>query len=135
MISLASRKNLCINEKARNAPGGDAGLNERCRELRTAPASSEKRCKFYPKIEEQTKLLEFRDHALASIRNVEDLEELGKNLNVCPYYGSRRAIKQSEVGCKICMFQYLTELDMHPPVQSSPIKTRERIHGYIFKRS
>ncbi|TIC06905.1 DNA repair helicase [Wallemia mellicola] len=97
VISLASRKNLCINEKARNAPGGDASLNERCRELRTAPASSEKRCKFYPKIEEQTKLLEFRDHALASIRNVEDLEELGKNLNVCPYYGSRRAIKQSEI--------------------------------------
>lgn len=98
MISLASRKNLCINKKARDAPGGDAGLNERCRELRTAPASSEKRCEFYPKIDEQGKLLEFRDHALASIRNVEDLEELGKSLNVCPYYGSRRAIKHSEVG-------------------------------------
>ncbi|TIB65683.1 hypothetical protein E3P78_00503 [Wallemia ichthyophaga] len=97
VISLASRKNLCINSKARNAPGGDAGLNERCRELRTAPASSEKRCEFYPKIDEQGRLLEFRDHALSSIRNLEDLEELGKTLHVCPYYGSRRAIKQSEI--------------------------------------
>ena len=95
MIPLGSRKNLCINEKARSTSGGDSGLNEKCRELRTASKGA--RCEYYPTMEEQGRLLEFRDYALSTIRNIEDLEDLGKKLHVCPYYGSRRSIKQAEI--------------------------------------
>lgn len=40
---------------------------------------------------------DFRDHALAGIRDIEDLASLGKKMGVCPYYSSRAAIKPSEV--------------------------------------
>ena len=42
-------------------------------------------------------MFEFRDHALAGIRDIEDLAKLGKKMGVCPYYASRAAIKPSEV--------------------------------------
>jgi chromosome transmission fidelity protein 1 len=40
---------------------------------------------------------DIRDHILATPRDIEDLAQLGRELKTCPYYGSRRAIKQAEV--------------------------------------
>jgi len=42
-------------------------------------------------------MLDIRDRILATPRDIEDLAQLGKELKICPYYGSRRAIKQAEV--------------------------------------
>ena len=40
---------------------------------------------------------DFRDHALATIRDIEDMGALGKQIGICPYYASRSAIKPSEI--------------------------------------
>jgi chromosome transmission fidelity protein 1 len=40
---------------------------------------------------------EFRDAALATIPDIEDLHRIGKDLQVCPYYASRTAIPAAEI--------------------------------------
>ncbi|KAI8352753.1 helicase C-terminal domain-containing protein [Mortierella sp. GBAus27b] len=43
------------------------------------------------------KLLEFRDHTLARVRDIEELAELGSELETCPYYGSRQAVRHCQL--------------------------------------
>ena len=50
-----------------------------------------------PKDELLEQTNEFRDTALASIPDIEDLHQLGKTLNVCPYYASRAALPGAEI--------------------------------------
>lgn len=108
VVPLGSRKNLCINEELRRR-GGD--LDEGCRELMSGKhfdlcvcevlklslEKGKKRCPHLPPPEEETRMLDLRDHILAIPRDIEDLLELGKELGTCPYYGSRRAIPQAQV--------------------------------------
>lgn len=44
-----------------------------------------------------TQTHEFRDAALASLPDIEDLHQLGKSLSVCPYYASRTALPGAEI--------------------------------------
>lgn len=39
----------------------------------------------------------FRDHSLATIRDIEDLGALGKQIGICPYYAARSAIRPAEI--------------------------------------
>lgn len=55
------------------------------------------RCPFLPPPEEDIQMQDMRDQILATPRDIEDLAQLGRDVKVCPYYGSRRAIKQAEV--------------------------------------
>ena len=48
-------------------------------------------------MDEPDRLDTFRDNALSQIHSIEDLEELGRDMKTCPYYGSRRAIKQAQL--------------------------------------
>lgn len=98
-LTLGSRKNLCINTKVKRL-GNATAINERCLELQQA-SSSESRCSFMPTKDNELLLNEFRDHALAKIRDIEDLGNLGKKLGICPYYASRPATKFCEVGALI----------------------------------
>lgn len=50
-----------------------------------------------PPLDEPERLTTFSDHALSELHNIEDLEELGRSLKICPYYGSRRAIKHAHL--------------------------------------
>ena len=50
-----------------------------------------------PNKENEALVNEFRDHALAKIRDIEDLGALGKRIGICPYYASRPATKHCEV--------------------------------------
>ena len=59
--------------------------------------SKEHKCCFLPTKDNEPLVNDFRDHALAQIRDIEDLGKLGKKLGVCPYYASRATIKPSEV--------------------------------------
>ncbi|KAG0256848.1 DEAD H (Asp-Glu-Ala-Asp His) box helicase 11 [Mortierella polycephala] len=43
------------------------------------------------------KLLEFRDHTLARVRDIEELAELGTELETCPYYGSRQTVRHCQL--------------------------------------
>lgn len=94
-LTLGSRKNLCINPKVSRL-GNATAINERCLELQQS-TSTEGRCFAMPTKDNEALLNDFRDHALAKIRDIEDLGVLGKKLGVCPYYASRPAIKFCEV--------------------------------------
>ncbi|KAG9947580.1 ATP-dependent RNA helicase CHL1, partial [Aureobasidium melanogenum] len=95
-LSLGSRKSLCINAKVSNLKSMTA-VNERCLELQDAKTPKDKKCPFVPNKENEGSVLDFQHHALAKIRDIEDLGALGKKLGVCPYYATRPAVKPSEI--------------------------------------
>ncbi|KAG8738501.1 ATP-dependent DNA helicase chl1 [Ceratobasidium sp. 414] len=93
-VPLGSRKNLCINDGVRKGKYG-TDIDEACRSLATEKEG--KRCPHLPPVGEEAKMLDMRDHILATPKDIEDLEALGRQTSTCPYYGSRRAIKQAEL--------------------------------------
>ncbi|KAF1963263.1 DNA repair helicase [Byssothecium circinans] len=95
-LTLGSRKNLCINPKVSRL-GNATAINERCLELQQPGTSSDCKCPFMPNNENRPVVNDFRDHALAKIRDIEDLGSLGKKLAICPYYASRPATKYCEL--------------------------------------
>ncbi|CEP13877.1 hypothetical protein [Parasitella parasitica] len=94
-ISLASRKNLCINPDV-NKLGNVNKVNEACLDLQKK-GSKKGPCKFLPAWDNAAKWNEFRDHALAKVRDIEDLVTVGETLSTCPYYGSRNAVKSARL--------------------------------------
>ncbi|KAF2269112.1 DNA repair helicase [Lojkania enalia] len=95
-IALSSRKNLCINPKVSKL-GNTTAINERCLELQQPGISTDCKCPFMPSKESEALVNDFRDHALAKIRDIEDLGQLGAKLGICPYYASRPATKFCEI--------------------------------------
>ncbi|CAL3969756.1 unnamed protein product [Diplocarpon coronariae] len=95
-LTLGSRKNLCINPKVSKL-NSLAAINERCSELQQSSTAKEHKCVFLPNKENQTLVNTFRDHALATIKDIEDMGALGKQIGICPYYASRSAIKPAEI--------------------------------------
>ena len=121
-LTLGSRKNLCINSKV-NRLGNGTAINERCIELQQN-TSSEKRCPHMPTKENEALANEFRDYALAKIRDIEDLGKLGKSLGICPYYASRPAAKYCEVSgrSKLNGFKLMLVADCYLAVSSTAPK-------------
>lgn len=95
-LSLASRKNLCIHPQV-STLGSPVAINERCLELQQQGTPEEQKCSFLPNKNNVDLVNDFRDHALAKIRDIEDLGALGKKIGICPYYATRATIKPSEV--------------------------------------
>ncbi|GAB7360848.1 hypothetical protein MBLNU230_g0834t1 [Neophaeotheca triangularis] len=95
-LSLGSRKNLCINKKVASLKDPTA-INEGCMELQQPKTAKEHKCTFVPNQGNQDAVIGFRDHALASVRDIEDLAELGRDLSICPYYATRPAIGPAEM--------------------------------------
>ncbi|KAI9190100.1 ATP-dependent DNA helicase chl1 [Blastocladiella emersonii ATCC 22665] len=97
VISLASRKNLCINDTVLKASRGSASrINDMCLDLQKQAAGTKgdakaKASKGCPHLEKGMTSA-FRDHALAEVHDIEDLASLGRRLNACPYYGARAAV-------------------------------------------
>ncbi|RSM10774.1 hypothetical protein CEP52_003338 [Fusarium oligoseptatum] len=58
---------------------------------------SGKKCPFVPKEDLLSQTHQFRDSALATLPDIEDLHHLGKSLSVCPYYASRTALPGAEI--------------------------------------
>lgn len=52
-------------------------------------------CPYHQRGKEQR----LADHALARIRDIEDLVSLGTALEACPYYATRRAVRAAQVVC------------------------------------
>jgi chromosome transmission fidelity protein 1 len=96
-ITLGSRKNLCINPKVNKPTSSQTTINERCMELQQTKTPSDKKCPYIPSKDDETLVLDFKDHALASIRDIEDLAGVGKKLGICPYYASRPAVAPAEL--------------------------------------
>jgi chromosome transmission fidelity protein 1 len=95
-LSLGSRKNLCINPKVQ-ALGNSTAINERCLDLQQPGVAAEKKCSFLPSKDDEALMLEFRDHTLATVKDIEDIGKVGQQVGICPYYASRSVIKHSEV--------------------------------------
>ncbi|OAA81954.1 DNA helicase (DNA repair), Rad3 type [Akanthomyces lecanii RCEF 1005] len=94
LLPLSSRQKLCINPSVSRLKSVQA-INDRCAELQQ-PKSGHK-CDFVPREELLAQTHEFRDTALATIPDIEDLHQLGKSLQVCPYYASRTALPGAEI--------------------------------------
>lgn len=95
-LSLGSRKNLCINPRVRALENSTA-INERCLDLHQSGVAADKKCSFLPSKDDDALILQFRDHALATVKDIEDIGKVGKEIGICPYYASRSVIKNSEV--------------------------------------
>lgn len=95
-LSLGSRKNLCINPKVSKLKDATA-INERCMELQQSKTPADHKCPYLPSKDNEELVLDFRDHALAKIRDIEELANVGSKLQICPYYASRPAIGSSEI--------------------------------------
>ena len=93
-LPLSSRQKLCINPAVARL-GSLSAINDRCTELQQS--KSKEKCPFMPGTENLKQTHEFRDAALATIPDIEDLHRIGKDLQVCPYYASRTAIPGAEV--------------------------------------
>ncbi|PWY79334.1 DNA repair helicase [Aspergillus sclerotioniger CBS 115572] len=95
-VTLGSRKNLCINPSVSSLENSTA-VNERCLDLQQPGVAPQHRCPFLPSKEDERHVFQFRDHALATVKDIEDLGKLGKRIGVCPYYASRSVVKHSEI--------------------------------------
>jgi chromosome transmission fidelity protein 1 len=105
-LSLGSRKNLCINDKVRALENSTA-INERCLDLQQSGVAADKKCSYLPSKEDEALVLQFRDHALATVKDIEDIGKVGKEIGICPYYSSRSVIKHSEVGIRDSPSRYI----------------------------
>ncbi|OXG31727.1 chromosome transmission fidelity protein 1 [Cryptococcus neoformans Ze90-1] len=96
LVPLGSRKQLCINEKIRALArkGGDERMNEACLDMQK---SGKARCEFLPAKADEITMLDVRDTILASVKDIEDIVTMGKKSGVCPYYATRKAVKQSQI--------------------------------------
>ncbi|KAI1863558.1 hypothetical protein JX265_008775 [Neoarthrinium moseri] len=93
-VPLSSRQRLCINP-AVSRLGSLAAINDKCADLQQSKSSS--KCQFVPNAENLGPTHQFRDNALATLPDIEDLFDLGRKLSICPYYASRTAIPGAEV--------------------------------------
>ncbi|GAB1205703.1 ATP-dependent DNA helicase chl1 [Aspergillus pseudonomiae] len=95
-LSLGSRKNLCINPRVSSLNNVTA-ISERCLDMQQPGVAAEHKCPFLPSNENEAQVLQFRDHVLATVKDIEDIGKLGKNIGICPYYASRSVTKHSEI--------------------------------------
>jgi chromosome transmission fidelity protein 1 len=72
-----------------------AAINDKCSELQQA--KSGRKCQFVPNVDNLSQTHQFRDAALATVPDIEDLFALGRKLSICPYYASRTAIPGAEI--------------------------------------
>lgn len=98
LIPLGSRQQLCINDAVRaKAAGSNEALTDLCLDLQKKGPEGRCKCLPAPGNGGSGKLEEFRDRALASVHDIEDIEDLGRRMGTCPYYGTRKAVRQAEL--------------------------------------
>lgn len=93
-VPLSSRQRLCINPTVSRL-GSLSAINDRCAELQQEKGNA--RCSFLPSADNASQTHQFRDTALATLPDIEDLYKLGKSFQVCPYYASRSAVPVAEI--------------------------------------
>lgn len=93
-VPLSSRQKLCIHPTVSRLKSL-AAINDRCAELQQG--KGEKKCSFMPNQENATQTRQFRDNVMATLPDIEDMHQIGKEMQICPYYASRTAIPGAEV--------------------------------------
>lgn len=94
-ISLSSRKQLCIHPTI-SKYNSVQKMNDACLDLQKPKSKSKSEgacnCEYMVNTKDvrgRVRYREFRNAAIAKIRDIEDLAELGKQKRVCPYYATR----------------------------------------------
>lgn len=125
-ISIGSRRSLCIHQDVSRLTS-DAAMNERCIEMQKtssstkssiakAPTSStsrkssapadERRCRFHNVKREGL----LADLALNKVRDIEEVVSMGRTIEACPYYASRKAVAYSQV--VLAPYNFLLQAEM-----------------------
>ncbi|KAI7873826.1 DNA repair helicase [Lichtheimia hyalospora FSU 10163] len=94
-ISLGSRKNMCIHKDIQKLKSVQR-INDACLELQKKTTDKARCPHLLPKTD-KFHWDEFRDHALAQVRDIEDLVKMGEQMGTCPYYGSRHSLRPAEL--------------------------------------
>lgn len=95
-LPMGSRKQLCINEKV-NCLKDSQQINEKCLDLQKKGDDS---CPFVPNLNRQQDfelVEEFRDTSFSKVYDIEDLNSIGSNLKICPYYSTRQGLTIAEI--------------------------------------
>jgi chromosome transmission fidelity protein 1 len=91
LVSLASRKQMCIHPTVSKIQS-QSRVNEVCLDMKSKKDKKHK-CPY----DDQSGMKLFKDHVLIKVRDIEDLISLGKRVEACSYYGSRKAIPHAQV--------------------------------------
>ncbi|KAI8507709.1 DEAD H (Asp-Glu-Ala-Asp His) box helicase 11 [Branchiostoma belcheri] len=109
VVSLGSRQNLCINDSVRKL-GSAHLINDRCLEMQNNKKKEDSRgkgedddtkrkkrrslsagCPFHQHIPT------YSDEVLAEVRDIEQLVVKGREMEACPYYGTRYSIPAAQL--------------------------------------
>ncbi|KAK2714186.1 hypothetical protein QYM36_008674 [Artemia franciscana] len=110
LVTLASRQQLCINEDVRKLENNSL-INERCTELKSKSKQSSSKTTdagVPPKKKRETAGCAcpyYRSEGISSmatdilfeVSDIEDIVAKGKEMKACPYYASRKAVKESQI--------------------------------------
>ena len=98
VVTLGSRKSLCLNEKVRNL-SSLAQVNDACLDMQGG--KKEACCSFRrpDSNRDRQALSTFSLHIEAVIRDIEEIGLLGKQLHTCPYYATRNAVPDCDIIC------------------------------------
>ncbi|KAJ2749850.1 ATP-dependent DNA helicase chl1 [Coemansia pectinata] len=94
-VTLGSRMQLCVNDRARQGAQSVHAINERCLEMQTAGSKKSARCGYLPL--QHTPMLDFKDATASVIMDIEELAKEGRRRCTCPYYGARASINGAQV--------------------------------------
>ncbi|KAJ3149845.1 DEAD H (Asp-Glu-Ala-Asp His) box helicase 11 [Geranomyces michiganensis] len=93
-VSLGSRQTLCINEDVRKLKS-QARINDKCLDLMKRTNGEKTGCEYLPKA--PATRYAFTDRIHATIKDIEDIVDAGKQVHACPYYGARDAVRPSQI--------------------------------------
>ncbi|KAJ3176985.1 DEAD H (Asp-Glu-Ala-Asp His) box helicase 11 [Geranomyces variabilis] len=93
-VSLGSRQTLCINEDVRKLKS-HARINDKCLDLMKKTNGEKTGCEYLPK--DPATRYAFTDRIHATIKDIEDIVDTGKQAHACPYYGARDAVRPSQI--------------------------------------
>ncbi|KAK9459158.1 helicase C-terminal domain-containing protein [Lipomyces oligophaga] len=96
-VGLSSRKQLCINPTISRFKD-QTTINDKCIDLQEKSKGNRCPYKMNPdELADRVKLSEFRDRVLAEVADIEDIADIGRAIDVCPYYAVREVVDFSEV--------------------------------------
>ncbi|XP_027015139.1 ATP-dependent DNA helicase DDX11 isoform X2 [Tachysurus fulvidraco] len=107
LVNLGSRQNLCINPEVTRL-GTVQLINDRCMELQKNKHDKQSKVDTEPKRRRSAgkatcdfagyeKMMTMRDEVLASVRDIEQLVQHGRDTHTCPYYSTRLAIPAAQM--------------------------------------
>lgn len=114
VVTLGSRKNLCVNSEVAKHGASESAISEACLEMQKASGSLRKadntdkvpvkkvktvrksgKCEYHSFNKEE----QLSDQFLAKVTDIEEMISAGHKAETCPYYASRKAVKYAQVVC------------------------------------